>query len=375
MGAFKKATKTQARARIFLMGPSGSGKTWTALELAAGLGAKIAVMDTEHGSASKYADRFAFDSMEPNSFEPEVYIAAIRAAEKDGYDVIVLDSLTHAWAGKGGLLEQADRAGGQFSAWKGLTPKHTALIEAIHAAKLHVIATARVKTEYVVEENERGKKAPRKVGLAAVQRDGLEYEFDVVANLAIDNSLTIEKTRCSALHGKFFRHQNTEIAAALKSWLTDGAEAPTELETKLQASVDAAKEAKQNGGPKANGAASVSATAASQSVSANGTPDLDPARVTKIQTLFGKLGLGVAEADGRQLAGTERKEFLRDARLEKIGELIKRKINSAKALTIPEFDKCVKWADAEIAKIEAHPMAQAAREKFQVINGEGGARD
>lgn len=155
----------------------------------------------------------------------------------------------------------------------------------------------------------------------------------------------------------------------------------TELETKLQASVEAAKEAKSNGSPKADVAAKNAGQGNGVSRAGETTPDLDPSRVTKIQTLFGKLGLGVAEADARQLTGTERKEFLRDARLEKIGELINRKIATAKALTIPEFDKCVKWADEEIAKIEAHPMAHAAREKFKVMNGgadaggDGGARD
>lgn len=219
---FVKATKKQARARIALQGPGGSGKTWTALELATGLGSKIAVIDSERGSASKYSDRFAFDVLELETYGPEKYIEAIHAAEAGGYDVVVIDSLSHAWAGRDGILERVDRKGG-FAGWKDVTPLQNRLTDTILNCKAHVIATLRVKTEYAVEQNDRGKMAPRKVGLAPVQKDGLEYEFDVVGSLDANNNLSIEKTRCSALNGRAWKHQNREVATILRAWLTDGA--------------------------------------------------------------------------------------------------------------------------------------------------------
>jgi nucleoside-triphosphatase THEP1 len=226
--SFKKATKQQARLRLALIGPAGSGKTFTALKLASQLGQRVAVIDTEHGSAAKYADLFAFDVLELDTFSPRTYVEAIKAAEGEGYDVVVVDSLSHAWSGKDGALEQVDRAakrqgGNSFGAWRDVTPQHNALVEAIVGAKTHIIATMRAKTEYVQEKDERGKTVVRKVGLAPVQREGLEFEFDVVGDLTTDNDLVITKTRCPKLVGGVFRHPGEEVATVLRAWLTDGA--------------------------------------------------------------------------------------------------------------------------------------------------------
>ena len=132
MSAFKKATKAQAKLRISIFGPSGSGKTYTSLLLAAALGGPVALIDTERGSASKYAGDVAdFDALELTSYEPAKYIRAIGEAAKERYPVLVIDSLSHAWSGKGGILEQKDAKGGRFDAWKELTPQQTDLLEAI----------------------------------------------------------------------------------------------------------------------------------------------------------------------------------------------------------------------------------------------------
>jgi len=179
----KKASKSQAKARIALMGPPGSGKTFSALNVAHHLGKRVILIDTERGSASKYADEFDFEVIELDSFNPKTYIAAIQAAEEAGADVIIVDSLSHAWVGKDGALEMVDRAASSsknsFTAWKDVTPLHNALVDAILRSKAHIFVTLRTKTEYVIEANERGRLTPRKVGLGAVQRDGIEYEFDV----------------------------------------------------------------------------------------------------------------------------------------------------------------------------------------------------
>jgi hypothetical protein len=231
---FKKATKEKSRLRAALIGPAGSGKTYTALRLACGLAgdAGVAVIDTERGSASKYADIFDFDVAELTTFSPEDYVKAIQEADAAGYGALVIDSLSHAWIGVGGALDQVDKAAAQsqtkntFGAWRTVTPKHNKMVDAILACKAHVIVTMRAKTEYALEADEKNKYSVRKVGLAPVQRDGLEYEFDVVGDMTIDNTLIISKTRCSALSGAVINKPGEALAKTLLEWLSDGATAP-----------------------------------------------------------------------------------------------------------------------------------------------------
>jgi DNA polymerase III delta prime subunit len=232
--AFQKATKKAARARVAFIGPSGAGKTFTALRVARGLvgpEGKIALADSERGSASKYAGLFDFDTQDLETFSPKDYIRVIHEAEAAGYDALIIDSLSHAWMGKGGALEMVDAAAkasksrNSFDAWRSVTPEHNAMVDAIVRARLHIIVTMRVKTEYVVEEVN-GKKTPRKVGLAPVQRDGLEYEFDVVADMDGAEAV-VTKTRCSALAKAVIQEPGEALGKQLRDWLTDGApEAP-----------------------------------------------------------------------------------------------------------------------------------------------------
>lgn len=230
---FQRATKKKSRARVALIGPSGSGKTYTALTIARGLGGKIAVIDTERGSASKYSGDVAdFDVCELTSFEPQKYIDAMADAAASGYDAIVIDSLSHAWMGEGGILDQKDKksGGGSFNDWRTLTPQHNALVNALLSFPGHLIGTMRVKTEYVVEKDERtGKSVPRKVGLAPVQRDGLEYEFDVVADIDPDHCMHVTKSRCPALADAAIRKPGADVAKALRTWLDDGVDEETRL--------------------------------------------------------------------------------------------------------------------------------------------------
>ena len=213
-----------------LNGPAGSGKTYTALAVATALG-KTAVIDTERGSASKYADLFEFDVLELDSFEPEKYTAAIKAATDAGYEVVVIDSLSHAWAGKGGILEsvdnraKGDRSGNSFGAWRYETPRQNALIDSVLGAGVHIIATMRSKTEYVQQVGANGKTEIKKMGLAPVQRDGVEYEFDVVGDLDDSNTLRIGKSRCIELAGQVIEKPGAALAATLAAWLGSG-EAP-----------------------------------------------------------------------------------------------------------------------------------------------------
>ena len=211
--AFHRASKKHTFARVALLGPAGSGKTYTALRLAHVLagGRPIAVFDTERGSASKYAGdanpdggRFDFLVMDDMpDFAPRQYIRAIEEAEKAGCGVLIFDSLSHAWSGPGGILEFVDtrKAGGgnnQFAAWRDATPLHNQLVDALLNSRMHLICTMRTKMEYVLEEDSKGKKVPRKVGMQPVQREGVEYEFDVIMDLDQSGGI-VSKSRCSAL--------------------------------------------------------------------------------------------------------------------------------------------------------------------------------
>lgn len=226
---FKKASKKALKLRLALEGVSGAGKTFSALAIAKGLGSKVAVIDTEHGSASLYADQFDFDVVELESFQPDNYIRAIRSAEMAGYDVVIIDSLSHAWVGKGGALELVDNAAiksgskNTFAAWREVTPQHNALVEAIIRSKCHVIATMRSKMEYALEKDERGKMSPRKIGLAPIQREGISYEFTIVGEMDLDHNLIITKSRCAAVASKVFKCPGEDFAKTLRDWLEQGA--------------------------------------------------------------------------------------------------------------------------------------------------------
>ncbi|MGA8121095.1 ATP-binding protein [Rouxiella badensis] len=186
---FEKAMRKKAKLRLALTGPSGSGKTYSALLIAKGIGGRIAVVDTEKGSASLYSDIADFDVLELEPpFSPERFIEAINAAEKAGYDTIVVDSITHEWGGVGGCLELVDTIakakfrGNSWSAWSEINPRHRLFLDAILRSNMHVIATMRSKTETAqVEEN--GRKKVTKLGMKSEQRDGVEYEFTTVLDL------------------------------------------------------------------------------------------------------------------------------------------------------------------------------------------------
>lgn len=243
--AFKKAIKRDAKLRLALCGAAGSGKTFTLLRLATSLGGPIAYIDTEHGSASKYAhtdkcggpgvcedpSHFEFDVDEPQTFDPRDLIDAINNAVEGGYRCICIDSLSHYWMGVGGELELVDNAakgtkGNSFAAWKAVTPLHTALVDKLISAQIHVLVSMRTKTEWVIEDNDRGKKQPRKIGMQPIMRDGIEFEFDVCGDMDQDNNLVVTKTRCSALSGKVINRPGPDMASILREWL---AGAPAEV--------------------------------------------------------------------------------------------------------------------------------------------------
>ncbi|ADU15941.1 AAA ATPase [Mycobacterium phage Taj] len=238
--SFKPATREASYARIALSGPSGSGKTYTALALGTALADKVAVIDTERGSASKYVglNGWQFDTVQPDSFSPMSLVELLGLAAGGEYGCVIVDSLSHYWMGVDGMLEQADRhavRGNTFAGWKEVRPDERRMIDALVSYPGHVIVTMRSKTEYVIEENERGKKTPRKVGMKPEQRDGIEYEFDVVGDLDHDNTLTVVKSRIHTLAKAVVAMPGEEFAHQIRDWLSDGARVPTVAEYRKQA--------------------------------------------------------------------------------------------------------------------------------------------
>jgi len=260
----RDAVQANLKARIGLIAPAKGGKTFTMLTFlfgmkALGMASKIGVIDTEHRSASKYKRDFGpfrVIEMEDN-FSPEQYVEALRLLAEDGCDAVGVDSLSHAWAGKGGALELKDKFSRQrefndYTAWGPVTALHIRMIEAMLSYPGHLIATMRSKMEYVMEKDPiTGKNVVRKVGLQPLQRDGMEFEFDIIGDINQDHELTIAGTRCRALDGYQKTKPGPEPMKTLKAWLeSDEAvqakasppSVPAQVATPLATAPDAGKE-------------------------------------------------------------------------------------------------------------------------------------
>ena len=228
---FEKAVRRKAKLRLALSGPSGSGKTKSALLLADGLGGKIALIDTEHNSASLYADAHEFDALNLDPpYSPERFLEAIQAAEGAGYDTLIIDSITHEWSGKGGCLELVDEIarskykGNSWSAWNDITPRHRKFVDALLRSPMHVIVTTRSKTETAQTEGPNGRKQVVKLGMKAEQRDGIEYEFTTVLDIVHDCHLANATKDRTGLFGGDAKIITRETGAMLLRWLESGEE-------------------------------------------------------------------------------------------------------------------------------------------------------
>jgi hypothetical protein len=227
---FKKATKAQANLHASIFGPSGAGKTFTSLRVGTGLagGRPIAVIDTERGSASKYADRFTFDVLELEDQSIDGYVAAITEAGRAGYAVLIIDSLSHGWQS---LLEEVEKLakakyrGNTWSAWSEGTPHQRRLVQAILNYPGHVIATMRSKTEWTTVDNN-GKKTPQRVGLAPEQGKGIEYEFDLLVEISTEHVANVIKDRTGKFQDKLIDKPGEEFGQQLAAWLSDGLPSP-----------------------------------------------------------------------------------------------------------------------------------------------------
>lgn len=223
MSNFKKATKKQAKLRLALFGVSGSGKTYSALRLAKGLGGSIAVIDTENHTACKYSDRFDFDVCECEKASINNIVSLLNEASE--YDVLIIDSLTHAWDE---LLDEVNRiaktkfGGNSWSAWSEGTPKQRAFIKSLLDFKGHLIVTMRSETSWEVTENDKGKKVPVRIGTAPKQGKSIEYEFDMLMQLSQDHSALVLKDRTGKYQDECIDLIDEELGKQLGEWLSDG---------------------------------------------------------------------------------------------------------------------------------------------------------
>jgi hypothetical protein len=246
---FEKAVRKKAKLRLAISGPSGSGKTLSALLLAKGIGGGIAVVDTERDSASLYAEKLNLHNgatIEPPEFDtlnlsapytPERYIDAIKAAERAGYNVMIIDGITHEWSGNGGCLDLVDELarskykGNSWSAWNEVTPRHRAFLDAILQSTMHIIVTLRSKTETAQQDNGYGKKQVVKLGMKSEQRDGFEYEMTIVLELSHDGHFAIaSKDRTGIFMDRDPSVISEESGKSLIDWFENGVAELTEEE-------------------------------------------------------------------------------------------------------------------------------------------------
>lgn len=259
---FKKAKREQVRIKVSIAGPAGSGKTMSSLLMAYGLTKaefpnlseaevwdKICLIDTESGSGSLYVGKQvgpttigAYNTIDLTPpFEPSVFVDAIHMAENHGMNVIIIDSLSHAWAGSGGALDMqgkiAERSGNSWTAWRSITPQHNKLVDAMLQSPAHVIANMRAKMEYQQTTNSDGKKQIKAMGMGVVMREGIEYEFTCSFMLDYDHVANATKDRTTIFDGKYFViDENT--GKQMYAWLSSG-EVPAQKKAEIPAPVQA----------------------------------------------------------------------------------------------------------------------------------------
>lgn len=243
MSQLRKATRQKAKMRLGLSGPAGAGKTYTALLIASGMTTwdKIALIDTENGSGDLYSGLGEYNVLPITApYHPQKYIDAIKECEAAGMEVVIIDSITHEWSGKGGCLDlheqavQSQRMQNSYTAWAKITPLHQAFIDAILQSGCHIITTVRSKTDYVLAEKN-GKQVPQKVGMAAITREGFEYELTVSFDLELSHEAYTSKDRTGMFMGKEKFIPSADTGKAILQWCETGADV---IKPKLPAATD-----------------------------------------------------------------------------------------------------------------------------------------
>jgi hypothetical protein len=224
----RQASRKKAKIRLGLSAVSGGGKTYSALLIAKGLAngdlSKVAIIDTENGSADLYSNLGNYNVFTLKApFSPERYIEAINICESAKMEVIIVDSITHEWEGIGGILSISDSmVGNSYTNWAKLTPRHNAFIQSLLQSNCHIITTVRRKQDYEMTTNNNGKLVPQKVGLKEVTREGFEYELTVNLELDTKHNASCSKDRTGLFVGKPDFVPTEDTGKALLEWCESG---------------------------------------------------------------------------------------------------------------------------------------------------------
>ena len=242
MKQFIKAERANCKIKMAMQGPSGSGKTYSSLLIAYGLTKdwnKIAVLDTENGSANLYSHLGKYSVLNLKApYTPEEYIDAIETAVKQGFECLIIDSLSTEWNGAGGILDiHGNIPGNSFTAWSKVTPRHNAFVQAILQSNIHIIGTMRSKTDYVLSEKN-GKQVPEKVGMKPVQREDSEYEFTVVFELNQKHQANVGKDRTGLFSKRPELYLTAEVGDEISQWCKVSHDQPIEIKTSLEDTID-----------------------------------------------------------------------------------------------------------------------------------------
>jgi len=225
----RKATRKKAKIRLGYSSVSGGGKTYSALLTAKGIcgdWSKIAIIDSENSSADLYAHLGDFNVLPLSApFAPERYVEAIRTCEKAGMEVIIIDSITHEWDGKGGCLEIVESLGGKYQDWARVTPRHQAFLDAILQSPCHIITTVRRKQDYEMVKDGNGKVKIEKGGLREITREGYEYELTINLELDVQHNATASKDRTGLFMGKTAFVPSEKTGELIAQWCELGEEA------------------------------------------------------------------------------------------------------------------------------------------------------
>lgn len=232
----RTAQRKQSFMKLGIQAPSGCGKTYSALLLAKGLIgdlSKVAVIDSEK-SADLYAHfgEYKVLTLEP-PLSPKKYIEAIEVCKNANMELIIIDSLSHAWIY---IKDYHSRmSGNSFQNWAKLKPLHQELIDTIIQTPIHFICSLRTKHDYVMTEKN-GKIVPEKKGLKAITTDDTEYEFSVMFELDITHQATVSKDRTGLFAPLKVPFQITEgTGKQIKDWCEIGTSIEDVQELILQA--------------------------------------------------------------------------------------------------------------------------------------------
>ena len=225
---FQKAKREQVWLKVLLSGASGSGKSYSALKIATGIAKKcqseIAYIGTEGSRNKYYANEFDYDLLElEEPFECEKYMVAIDEAVNAGYKVLIIDSMSHEWKWLNDVHDKMP--GSSFTNWGKLKPRHHKFMDKILNSPIHIIATARGKDDWVLEDKN-GKQVPKKVGMGQQQDKDISYEYTVSLMISQDTHVaSADKDNTHLFDGKF-EVLTEKDGERLYDWANQG-EAPT----------------------------------------------------------------------------------------------------------------------------------------------------